>query len=568
MKRITFARLAVLMLAVAGLALQGCGGDDNGGISAADQARLTQAETDAAAAQAEADKLKADLAALQAQVDEEEPEDTSDLDEQIAALQAAIDALTKKTADPSTPPEILGGEKSTSSAADLKVLADKVAGELNEHSVTYKAATPPVNKPAADGTWTKLTTLARDPKPYATTIMDDHDDDGAFLTHTFKPSGTKVDLTGDAASLKFKGLLTVDGVSLMGVSMKETDKVRVSRTNANGFELGKDADGAGSETTTVGPADLTHTTTTTLRADGSSMVVTVDDASEAVVRSVTTTYFGGNKIVEYNPLVDEAAGNPNLGVDGDGDPDVSENDVGVVVTLANGRTITYDIETDGTTFPTTTPASMTAAPAAVDVLPAADLAVAEGKYTKASAAGGYTQAAHTLAGYGGWLTDSFFLAYTLTAGDEMDMKVVAGGREHDTDKVAGNLSGFGESATWKGLMAGHDTKGGTMVKGNASITARVGEATLADASAANVPDIVDVSLTNIITGDGAAVSRVAKGIHWTNLDLDDGSFAKGSEIEGQFYDGGNEVVGTFDKEDILGAFGAVEYEMMDTMDDM
>ena len=111
MKRITFARLAVLMLAVAGLALQGCGGDDNGGISAADQARLTQAETDAAATQEEIDSLKAELAALQEEPDPEPEVDTSDLDAQIAALQKAIDALTKKTADPATPLAILGGDQ-------------------------------------------------------------------------------------------------------------------------------------------------------------------------------------------------------------------------------------------------------------------------------------------------------------------------------------------------------------------------------------------------------------------------------------------------------------------------
>ena len=48
----------------------------------------------------------------------------------------------------------------------------------------------------------------------------------------------------------------------------------------------------------------------------------------------------------------------------------------------------------------------------------------------------------------------------------------------------------------------------------------------------NTPDIVDVSLTNIINAKGTAVSRVADGIHWTNLDLEGGSFAKGDEIDG------------------------------------
>ena len=38
---------------------------------------------------------------------------------------------------------------------------------------------------------------------------------------------------------------------------------------------------------------------------------------------------------------------------------------------------------------------------------------------------------------------------------------------------------------------------------------------------------------------------------------------------GAFYDNGNEVVGQFSKEKILGVFGAVEYDMAyEMMDDM
>ena len=131
--------------------------------------------------------------------------------------------------------------------------------------------------------------------------------------------------------------------------------------------------------------------------------------------------------------------------------------------------------------------------------------------------------------------------------------------------MASNLSGRGETAYWKGLMVGHDMDAdaatfGDMLKGNAMIKARVGEATLADNQAARTPDIVDVMIDNIINSKGAA-SRVPE-LEWTNLDLIGGSFAKGSEIMGQFYDNGNEVVGEFDKDDIVGVFGAVEYEMM------
>jgi hypothetical protein len=192
----------------------------------------------------------------------------------------------------------------------------------------------------------------------------------------------------------------------------------------------------------------------------------------------------------------------------------------------------------------------------------------------------YTTAQHNAKGYGAWLTDSFFAAYVMNAEDDLVisdpdatiMKIAWGGRAHDSG-MADNLSGRGETAHWKGLMVGHDmdaeaATNGMMLKGNAMITARVGEATLADQAKATAPDIVDLSLTNIITADGTAVSRVADGIHWTNLDLIGGGFEKGSEIKGQFYDGGNEVVGTFDKESILGAFGAVEYEAMDDAMDM
>ena len=91
MKRITFARLAVLMLAVAGLALQGCGGDDNGsGISqdmydalnaektasdaAAAAAMAAQAEAEADAAAAMAAQMEAEAAAAAAMAAQMEAE--------------------------------------------------------------------------------------------------------------------------------------------------------------------------------------------------------------------------------------------------------------------------------------------------------------------------------------------------------------------------------------------------------------------------------------------------------------------------------------------------------------
>ena len=124
-------------------------------------------------------------------------------------------------------------------------------------------------------------------------------------------------------------------------------------------------------------------------------------------------------------------------------------------------------------------------------------------------------------------------------------------------------------------MVGHDMNaaaatGGMMLKGNASITARVSPSVLADPDIDQRADVVDVSLTNIITADGTPVDRDENSLSWMNLDLTYGNgarFAKGSEINGAFYDNGNEVVGEFNKNKIIGAFGALEAPMDMMMDD-
>ena len=582
MKRITFARLVVLMLAVAGLALQGCGGDDNGGLSAADMARIDAAEADAAAAKADAAAAKAEADAAKAAAEAEDPDaDTSDLDAQIAALQKAIDALTKKTADPATPLAILGGTKSTASANDRAALATKIAGQLNatyDHDgdegmvelAELPGDAPVATEPVQDDVMTRDRSHASNPadpdNDDMTKIMsgDGTSMDGGFLKHSFT-GGPTVDLTspGDIETLSLKNLLEVDGVDLKSFSLKETDKVMVEP----GPVAAVDADPAAG-VAAVALLAAGDTRTTTLGADGSMMVVTTDGGTKAVSARVITTFAGGNKIVETPTAEGDSAANAQA-----------------MITLADGRRATWraDMDTGGTspdTDYTRDPAVATAynAPDADAMSPAAELANAKATYANAGAA--YTTAQHNAMGYGAWLVDSFFVAYVINAEDDlilndpdsMAMKIAWGGRANDS-AMASDLSGRGETAMWKGLMVGHDmdaeaATANEMLKGNASITARVGEATLADQSVASAPDIVDVSLTNIITADGTAVSRVADGIHWTNLDLDGGGFKKGTEIVGAFYDNGNEVVGEFNKSKILGVFGAVEYEMMDTMDDM
>ena len=223
-KRRNFVYLGVLLAAA--LFAFGCGGDD-GGLSSEDMARIDAAEMTA-------EQAKTALAALQAQIDTDTTDpapdtdaDTSDLAAQIAELEAL---LAKLTAVPATIPETLGGKKSTLSAADLAVASKKLAGELkglhdhdaDESLVNLMELTPDtaaadlVDDDARTRNVTHASQLKEGTKEY-------------FLRHTFKGTGTKVDLSspGDLDSLTLGKLLTVDGVDLMSVSFKETDKVTV-----------------------------------------------------------------------------------------------------------------------------------------------------------------------------------------------------------------------------------------------------------------------------------------------------------------------------------------------------
>ena len=593
---------------VAGLFLAGCGGDDNG-LSSEDMARLSAAESAAmmaqaeaeaaqaeaeaaheeaeaaeaaaAAAQAEATAAKADAAAAQAEAEKEvvipEP-DTSAIDAALEALEATVAELA---ATPATPVEILGGAKGTGSAADLSVAATKIAGQLN---ATYDHDMPKgdkslVNLPDISGTPAD----ADDNNNYTRNIAhasgagimsaDGTSKDKGFLRHSFT-GGPTVDLTspGDIGTLRLGNLLKVNGVDLKSFSLKETDKVRTTRTGTFVTDSGAftpDTDGSGS-----------HTVQTTLGLDGSSSVVVQDNTGDTVF-SETITYVGGAKVVEYEEMTAEitaaevaaAASVVYSAAVARTAAKVTRSDGDTLTVLVNAAGTAYEMDNGdgGTANPTYDPSDLSWVNATT--LPAADQANAKARYVNARAPT-YTIAQHNAKGYGAWLEDSFFVAYVISAEDDaiisdpddMAMKIAWGGRAHDSDPAA-NLSGRGETAMWKGLMVGHDMKGSAMVKGNASVTARVSDAVLADRADGNLSaDVVDVSLTNVITADGTAVARVADGIHWTNLNLSGGRFSKGDEIAGAFYDNGNEVVGEFEKEDILGVFGAMEYEMEEMMD--
>lgn len=137
-----------------------------------------------------------------------------------------------------------------------------------------------------------------------------------------------------------------------------------------------------------------------------------------------------------------------------------------------------------------------------------------------------------------------------------------------------NVSGRGATATWRGRMVAQDLDADAdtataLLTGNANITAHLGPGIPGAWAAAGADhlSLIDVALTDIISASGEA-ARVRE-LTWSNLDLMAAApggaavtFHKNSEISGLFYDGGDDVMGRFDKEDIAGVFRAAQYEAM------
>ena len=109
MLRNTFARISLAFLIAGALALAGCGGDDNGGLSASDMTRLDSAEM--AAADAEARAEAAEMAAMDAEDRADAAEmaaadagsGQADLEGQIADLEGRVDQEGFPSTDPQDP---------------------------------------------------------------------------------------------------------------------------------------------------------------------------------------------------------------------------------------------------------------------------------------------------------------------------------------------------------------------------------------------------------------------------------------------------------------------------------
>lgn len=149
-------------------------------------------------------------------------------------------------------------------------------------------------------------------------------------------------------------------------------------------------------------------------------------------------------------------------------------------------------------------------------------------------------------GYGGWLDHSFFA---------VEFNRIADGILENTpfnygysigDAPETNPVAAGGSGTWSGVMVGADVSA-TAARGD-----RIqGEATLTIADFAD--PAVDVAFTGIYNLDDRSA---LPDMSWTGIAVTAGAFAATS-IEGRFYGPDHEEVGgVFERNQVLGAFGA------------
>lgn len=152
-------------------------------------------------------------------------------------------------------------------------------------------------------------------------------------------------------------------------------------------------------------------------------------------------------------------------------------------------------------------------------------------------------------GYGGWLDHSYFISESGTISEGAFQ-----GTGLEYSYSAGAATGTNPSSTgggsWIGVMAGADVSGettrGNRIQGDAEITI----ADFADPK-------VGVSFTSI---HDLATGTAHTDMSWSGIPLINGGFMRGSggdSIDGRFYGPSHEEVGgVFERNEILGAFGA------------
>ena len=147
--------------------------------------------------------------------------------------------------------------------------------------------------------------------------------------------------------------------------------------------------------------------------------------------------------------------------------------------------------------------------------------------------------------YAGWLANSAFaFQWELATLQGSSVDNISWLTTYSLGVATGTKpSGSGE-AIYLGAMVGLDVEGATIVQGSANL--------VVDLDASNI-NVTLSQIKNLETGNDVA------NMVWSGIPLNSGAFNSNTNgsIQGNFYgDRHEEVGGIFDKDDILGAFGA------------
>ena len=148
--------------------------------------------------------------------------------------------------------------------------------------------------------------------------------------------------------------------------------------------------------------------------------------------------------------------------------------------------------------------------------------------------------------YGGWLTNSAFSVDMLTINDGSDDESSLLVGVSYGDNLGSRPSIGGNNVSWIGSMVGVNRDTGDIIQGTANIQI-FGDNT-------NI-DLIEFNNISNLTNSSVSIGDMS----WTNISLGtDGTFTSttGGDIDGTFYGDGSEVGGTFNRNSIIGAFGA------------
>ncbi len=159
-----------------------------------------------------------------------------------------------------------------------------------------------------------------------------------------------------------------------------------------------------------------------------------------------------------------------------------------------------------------------------------------------------------LLSYGGWLTHSAFEVGVSSSPSFASPEVSLAISASYGDNTGTNPSGSaGMTATWTGVIAGVDMSAANrenVIHGEVTATVDF------------VNSGMDLTFSNLVDLNDASRNSALNGMDWTwdGLSLTDGTFQSGSstnQVQGQFYGPNHEEVGgTFERNQIIGAFGA------------